>query len=105
MKKKKLKFPVVLLWRDRTIDVKGAAILQAPAVYIAKGRTLTLKNIGGDEKGRFQFRIPMTFYKVKGNIRIAKKPKEMSVEDLRKLQTNEEKNEGRKEENPQGPRQ
>ena len=73
-------WPVILVWRDKTIDAKGANRLVSPLVYIRKGRTLTIKNIG---EGRFEF--AMVRSKLEGSVRIAKKPKEVSVADLKKL--------------------
>lgn len=85
--KKKYFFPIVLVWRDKTIYVKGADILYIMGLYIRKGRTLTINGV--DPLKRFEMRVsgPM---KVHGDIRLAKTAQEVSVEELRKLSENNE---------------
>lgn len=78
-KTKRLILPVILLWRDRTIDLDGASILSVPWAFVRKGRTLTIRDI--DEE-HFEFRSFFTM-DIRGSIRVARKPKEISVDDLR----------------------
>ena len=72
-----LSMPIILFWRDKTIDCCGAGELKAPMVYVRKGRTLTIKNIAD---GVFKFTVTGNLT-AHGNIRIAKKPQEMKPED------------------------
>ncbi|HOB90295.1 MAG TPA: hypothetical protein PKG74_03145 [Candidatus Colwellbacteria bacterium] len=96
MKKRRILFPVLLIWHDRTIDVKGASSLLFTWAFIRKGRTLTLQDI--DEEN---FTMESLFtMDIRGSIRVARKPKEVSVDSLRKI-INQQKNDGDKIENPQ----
>lgn len=80
---KKIFFPVILLWRDRVIDAGGANRLVLPSLRIRKGRVLTIKNIG---EGEFRLEVRGVM-DVKGDIRIAKKPVEVSRKDLEAMRT------------------
>lgn len=40
----KRRLPVIVFFRDRTIDMQRAIEFHIPLVYIRKGRTLTIKN-------------------------------------------------------------
>ena len=74
--------PVVLVFRDRTIDLDGASILEVPFVYVRKGRTLTVKNFEPGAEGTFEFKCKRDMV-VHGNIRIMRKAKEMTLDDIR----------------------
>lgn len=74
--------PIILIWRDKTINAKELSYLFSPLIYVRKGRTLTIENVGADGDGLFRFNV---FGLIpKGNIRIKKKPTEMTAEELRK---------------------
>jgi len=45
---KRFYLPIVLLWRDKTIDVCGASEVWFSWIYIGRGRTLTLINCNLD---------------------------------------------------------
>ena len=85
------KIPFILaLFRDKTIDVAGAEKVVIGFMWIRKGRTLTISGV--DETKRFM--MEMSHWSIiKGNVRMAKKPKEISVEDLKKLQIKDQNNE------------
>jgi len=36
--------PIILLWHDKEIDMRGEWLLEVPVIYIRRGRTLTVKN-------------------------------------------------------------
>lgn len=76
---KKILFPVILLWRDRTIDAAECDRLVIPHLYIRKGRILTIKNIVDGKE--FRLEVPGVM-KVYGDIRIARKAREVSPDDL-----------------------
>lgn len=80
---KKIYFPIILLWRDKTIDVDGCDRLIISAIYVRKGRTLTFSGMDPTKRMTIEFG-PLSI--IKGDVRAAKKAKEISVEDLRKLQ-------------------
>jgi hypothetical protein len=83
------KFPIVLaLFRDKTIDVAGIEKVVVGFMWIRKGRTLTITGV--DQTKRFMMEMS-AWSIVKGNIRLAKKPTEMSVEQLREAISTEEK--------------
>lgn len=76
MKKKFL----IIFKKDRSIDVKGDPELDVKFLYVRKGKILTLTGV--DQSKRFLFKYgPGSI--VNGDIRLAKKPTEMSVEQLR----------------------
>lgn len=41
---RKLFWPVWAIWNDHTIDMRGASVLEAPSLWIRKGRTINLIN-------------------------------------------------------------
>lgn len=81
---KKLRFPVLAIFRDTTIDCGGESEVSAPMACVLRGRTLTLKNIGTRE-GSFTFQVPPRFFWIRGNVRVEKKATEMTPEELREV--------------------
>lgn len=88
MKTKKFYLPVFVIFRDREIDCESADRVIIPGIFLPKGRTLTLKN-PSDRMEIILGKIPQY---IKGDIRVKKKPIEMSPEELKakveSLQTN-----------------
>lgn len=76
----KILWPVVLIWRDGERDCGGSEKLFIPFIYIRKGRTLTLVDPGE----RMEITLGKPFIFINGNIRVKKRPTEMSPEDLKK---------------------
>ena len=85
------KFPIILaLFSDKKIDVSGADKVVAGFVWIRKGRTLTITGVDQTKK----FMMEMSKHSIiEGNVRMAKKPTEMTVDQLRELQSKESNNE------------
>ena len=79
MKIKKIFFPVILLRKDREIDCESSDKVIIPGIFLPKGRTLTLLN-PADRMEIILGKIPQY---IKGNIRVKKKPTEMSPEELK----------------------
>lgn len=68
--------PIVLIWRDKTIDMKGQHELKVPYLYVGKGRHLKLINTAR-----------VFILKVNGSVTITKSkisivPKGMTEADL-----------------------
>lgn len=75
--------PIILLFRDKTLDLDGHKSLILPGLYIAKGRTLTLKNLGVDQDLHPILTMTTRFFRrIKGNVRLARKPIEMTKTEL-----------------------
>ena len=86
------KFPIVLaLFRDKTIDVSGVDKAVVGFMWIRKGRTLTITGV--DPTKRFTVEMgPRSV--IRGDVRLAKKPTEMTVDQLREhLSSSESSNE------------
>lgn len=79
--------PIVLIWHDQTIDCNGSSEVWAPLIYVRKGRTLTFRDIGIKEK-IFSIKVRLIF--AHGNIRMEKKPVEMTRSQLARLATEHE---------------
>jgi len=68
------------LFRDKTIDVDGAERLVIGFLWVRKGRTLTITGV--DPSRRFMVEMgPLS--KIRGDVRLARKPVEMTPEQLR----------------------
>lgn len=78
--KKIFRFPILVIFRDRTIDAAGAEKLVISFLYVRKGKVLTIKGVDTSRT----FTVEMSHWSVvRGDVRIARKPVEMSVEEIR----------------------
>lgn len=78
--KKIFRIPILVIFRNRSIDAGGAEKLVISFLYVRKGKVLTITGV--DTSHRFE--VEMSHWSVvRGDVRIARKPVEISAEELR----------------------